>query len=361
MIRKSLLAIAALLTAGLPAGAQDGFTYTEASDLTLVNRLFDNTPNPYVRLDTVRFKGFTPSENGQVRMSTGIAVAFKTDAGSIRVLTKYAHAARPNDTNGISARGYDLYIRKDGEWLYAASNCQAEGHFDEPLNLISGLGDRMHECLLYLPLNSEVYSVKIGIPEGAQIEAMPNPFRHRVAVFGSSFTQGASTTRSGMLYIGQLERMTGVEFLSLGCCGNSKLQSYFAEALAEVECDAFLFDAFSNPGSQQIRERLFPFIEIIRAKHPDTPLIFQSTIRREGRNFNLDSDRREMVRQAVVDSLMNIAMKRYNDIYYIHPNATAPDHNASVDGTHPSNYGYTLWAESIRKPVLKILRKYGLR
>ena len=30
-------------------------------------------------------------------------------------------------------------------------------------------------------------------------------------------------------------------------------------------------------------------------------------------------------------------------------------------GIHPDNYGYTLWAKSIEKPVLKILKKYGIR
>ena len=36
-------------------------------------------------------------------------------------------------------------------------------------------------------------------------------------------------------------------------------------------------------------------------------------------------------------------------------------HSTSVDGIHPSDYGYTLWAQSIRKPILKILKKYGIR
>jgi lysophospholipase L1-like esterase len=33
----------------------------------------------------------------------------------------------------------------------------------------------------------------------------------------------------------------------------------------------------------------------------------------------------------------------------------------SVDGTHPGDYGYTLWAKSIEKPLLKILEKYGIK
>ena len=30
-------------------------------------------------------------------------------------------------------------------------------------------------------------------------------------------------------------------------------------------------------------------------------------------------------------------------------------------GLHPDNYGYTLWAQSIEKKVVKILKKYGIR
>lgn len=38
--------------------------------------------------------------------------------------------------------------------------------------------------------------------------------------------------------------------------------------------DAMVFDAFSNPSAQMIRERLIPFIARIREKLPTTPLIF---------------------------------------------------------------------------------------
>ena len=61
------------------------------------------------------------------------------------------------------------------------------------------------------------------------------------------------------------------------------------------------------------------------------------------------------------DSLMKIAVKKYPDVYYITPVAHSKDHNATVDGTHPDNYGYTLWAQSIEKKVVKILKKYGIR
>ena len=57
---------------------------------------------------------------------------------------------------------------------------------------------------------------------------------------------------------------------------------------------------------------------------------------------------------------MAIACARYADVYYILPDATSPEHDTSVDGIHPGDHGYALWARSIEGPVLAILRKYGM-
>ena len=339
------------------ASAQE-LIYTEASDLTLTGKLID-TPNPYHRVDTVRFKGFTKSENNQVRNSAGIAVAFRTNSPTISVLTKYGDVGWPNNTGGYSARGYDLYIRRDGQWIWAGAGCP--GDLEKPFNLISGMDGTMKECLMYLPILSEEHSVKIGVTEGSVLEPLSNPFRGRIGIFGSSFTHGISTSRAGMAYPAIFSRETGLQMLSLGCSGNCKLQDYFADVLAAADVDAFVFDSFSNPSPEQIKERLFPFIEKVQAAHPGKPLIFQRTIYREWRNFNKRTADYEARRIAVADSLMKIACKKYKDVYYIHPSASAPDHETTQDGTHPSDRGYQLWARSIEKPVKKILRKYGIR
>lgn len=359
------IAIMMLSLAAVTMSAQKNpvkYNFTEASDLTMVGKLMTDTPNPYHRVDTVRFKGFTPGENKQVRMSAGLAVAFKTDSKTITVKTKYLDRGFPTNTGGLAARGYDLYIKKDGKWLWAASKVTHDQKPDDNVVLIGNLDGSMHECLMYLPILSEEKSIQIGVNEDAVIEAIENPFRHRIGIFGSSFTHGISTSRAGMSYPDQLSRMTGLQFLSLGCSGNCKLQPYFADVLCAADVDAFVFDSFSNPTPEQIKERLFPFIEKVQAAHPGVPMIFQKTIYRESRNFNTGNDKNEARRMEVVDSLMNIAVKNYPDVYYVTATcATAPNHETSVDGTHPSDYGYTLWAESVRKPIVKILRKYGIR
>ena len=216
--------------------------------------------------------------------------------------------------------------------------------------------------MLYLPIYSELYSLKIGVEKGATIEPLESPFRYRVGIFGSSFTHGISTTRSGMSYPMQLMRWTGIQFLSLGCSGNCKMQPYFADVLCDADVDALVFDAFSNPDAKMIEERLFPFIEKIQKAHPDIPLIFLQTIRRESRNFDTKNDKNEQEKQDTAARLMKEACRKYKNVYFIDTcNAANKIQETSADGVHPSDYGYSLWAKSIEKPLLKILKKYGIK
>lgn len=221
--------------------------FTEASALTLVGKLFTDTPNPYHRLDTIKYKGFTARENSQVRESSGIAVAFRTNSTSLRVKTVFGEKENPSNSTSISANGYDLYVLKDGKWLWAASGPRNRKF--EDISIVSHLDGEMKECLLYLPLFSELRSVKIGVEEGAALEAIPNPFKYRIAVYGSSFTQGVGTSRSGMAYPAQLSRETGLQMLSLGCSGNCKMQPYFVSALEDVDADCFLFESHRGRNS----------------------------------------------------------------------------------------------------------------
>lgn len=360
---KRILIFAALLmyfSAAAQNSKDSGFTFTEASSLNLIGKILEDTPNPYHRVDTCRYKGFTRGENEQVRCSAGLAVLFRTDSPVISVKGEYGYYNMGPNTMGIALRGFDLYIKRDGEWVYAASKTGTPGK-DDNVVLIKGMDNSMKECMLYLPIYSEMYSVKIGVREGSVIESLESPFRHRIAIFGSSYTQGISISRPGMSYPMQFMRHTGLQLLSLGCSGNCKMQPYFADVLADTDVDAMIFDAFSNPSAELIRERLFPFIERMKESHPGIPLIFMQTIYREGRNFDIESNRVEQAKMDMAAELMKEAVKKYDDVYFIIPDTGENARESSVDGTHPSDMGYLGWARSIEKPILKILKKYGIR
>jgi len=362
---------AAILLSSLSLYAQkvnlDDLKYVEATDLTIVGKLMPGkTANPYHRVDTTLYKGFTTRENYLVRMTSGMACCFKTNSRCIYVKSVYGQSDNPVNTNFISAKGYDLYVHDGTYWVWAGSGY-------EPKKTATLLVEDMpeqeqdREFLLYFPTYSEMISIKIGVEPDARITAVPNPFRHRIAIWGSSYTHGSSTSRAGMAYPAQLSRMTGFELLSLGCSGRCMLQDYFCDVLCDVEADAFIFDSFSNPKADMIKERLVPFIDRMIKAHPGVPLIFQQTIYRERRNFNAKHEAQEKAKMEMAASIFKEikstqrGREKYKDVYFIIPEACPKSHEASVDGVHPDNYGYTLWAESIKGPVTRILNKYGIK
>lgn len=334
--------------------------YIDALHLNLIGKIAPTT-EPYHRVDTIKYKGFTPYQNTLVHESSGLMLSFKTNTSQLKIKTYCKWIAKNTNMTGTTMYGYDLYIKKNGKWLFAAANATNKGNGAE-LNLISHMDNTEKECLLYLPLFSVVDSIRLGIDSDATITAVPNPFRHRIVVFGSSFTHGTCTNRPGMSYPKILERNTGLYIMNLGVSGNSMLQQSFAHVLADADADAFIFDAFSNPNAQMIEERFDSFVKTIRDSHPTAPLIFMQTIYREQRNFDKKCDSIEQEKMCMAEKVVKRAMLKDKNIYFLNPqNMTGNDHLTSTDGIHPSDFGYYRWAVTIQPLILNILKRYNIK
>lgn len=356
------LSVFSMLFAGISAFGAAKYQYTEATALNVFNKLMP-TENPWHRLDVAKYPGMTRSEQVQAKNCTGMSIAFRTNSPVIGVRAILSDYPNGDISPNLSIRGFDLYTLDSGRWEWAGSRWLS-GTRDEKQEavLLSNASGETREYILNLPMRSELASLEIITAAGSTIEASEAPFRSHIAVFGSSFTHGAGVSSPGMAYVSQLSRMTGLNFINMGFSGNSRLQPYFAKALAEADVDAYVFDSFSNPSIDQIKERLFPFIETIRAAKPGVPMIFMKTIRRQSRDFNVKNEKAEARRMEVADSLMKIAVKKYDDVYWVtSTDASSTECSTTTDGTHPNDYGYLLWAESVKKPICKILRKYGIR
>ena len=126
--------------------------------------------------------------------------------------------------------------------------------------------------------------------------------------------------------------------------------------------DAFIFDTFSNPKAAEINERYNEFVDIVRAAHPGVPMIFLQTERRESRNFNTAVEKSETEKQKAAEEMVKARMKTDKDIYFISSeDFLGKDHNATVDGSHPSDLGFTYMLQSITPKIQKILKKYGIK
>ena len=139
------MAILLTISASAQTSGKPAFVYTEASELTLTGKLHTDTPNPYHRVDTVRYKGFTPTENFQVRMSSGIAVAFRTNSSAISIQTFCSKEIVQDDLAPVALSLVPAFQRI-GEIVGLVSDAERllaqipYGIFDVILEALGGLG-----------------------------------------------------------------------------------------------------------------------------------------------------------------------------------------------------------------------------
>lgn len=350
-----LLTLLSLLGSGTRAWSQpvSKDRLVNASELTLIGKAM-STEHPFHRVDTAVYKGLTASENQQARSTAGMALVFSTNSSFIDVRARYIWEHQKDNMTGMASSGFDLYIKDGGKWIYAGTGVARDR--SQAVRIVSDMDTTLKECLLYLPVYSELGTLEIGVDTEAVIRSIPNPFTVKTVFFGSSFTQGTAASRPGMSYPMQLQRYLNLDVCNLGFAGNSKLQPYFADILADVQADAFVFDAFSNPTAAVIKERLAPFIEKLVKAHPHTPLVFVETIHRAKANFNKKVMADEAAKRTAARRIMEGFVKRYPNVYLVaDPLPAQQTGDTSADGVHPSDMGYQLWAQHLSKQLIKLL------
>lgn len=362
---KIILLIASLLFPVVVLGQNNkAYRYVDASELNIIGKLFP-TSKPFTRVDTEVYKFNNKTIDSYAEHSTGVAVLFKTNSRNISAKWVTSDANSGANMTAIVCKGLDLYIRENGSWVFAgvgSPNMKQYPHDVHEKLIVGNMGEGVKECLLYLPLFDKVDSLAIGVDESAFIESMENPFKYKIVFKGSSITHGASASRPGMSYPARFGRDYGFNVCNLGFSGSSKLQKEFAHVLADAQADAFVLDVFSNPQADIIYERFDEFVDIIRAAHPDTPLIFLQTERRETRNFNVGSEAKEEAKQQAAEEVVRRRRLIDKNIHFIDSEGfLGGDHIATVDGTHPNDIGFSRMLDCIAPVILEILSAYGIR
>lgn len=365
MLMKKILSTAIAAFMVLSLNAQQT-RYYNAAGLNVIGKPIPTTKD-FTRIDTSAYRFNDEVIEEYACHSTGLAVLFATDSPFIKAKWQTSPKNASENMTAIAQKGLDLYIRQDGEWVFAGvgrPKMEKGPDYDKHSGtIVKSMAPGRKECLLYLPLYDRLDSLFIGVAEDAYIEPVENPFKYRIVVKGSSVTHGLAASRPGMTYAARFGRDNGFYCFNLGFSGLSRLQPEYAEYLADIEdVDAFVFDAFSNPSAELINENFDRFVDIIRAAHPDTPLIFMQTERRESRNFDTWREDFETKKQAAAEQEIRERMKTDRHIYFIPSDEfLGHDHIATSDGSHPTDLGFTRMLDSIEPKILKILRKYGIK
>lgn len=331
--------------------------YVEGSKLTLLGKAHP-TPNVYHRVDTATFKDMPLIVKKIYAYSAGIAIAFETNSRKITAKWSTVDHLTSSNLTAIADKGLDLYIKKDGKWVFAGVG-SPRGNSTET-TIVQNMDESVKECILYLPLYDEIRSLEIGVEENSDIRPMGNPFRGKVVLYGSSILNGSSASRPGMAYPSRMGRNTGINFINLGVSGNAKMERSVVDMLSSIECDLFVLDCVPNPSPNQIRERTDYLVRKIRETHPKTPIILIQGPIRESGNFDLKA--REHVRrqnETFKEEYKKLIQSGVKDLFFIEGDFLGTDHEGTIDGVHPNDLGFDRFLKIIEPRIIEIWNKYA--
>ncbi|WP_291528369.1 SGNH/GDSL hydrolase family protein [Bacteroides sp. UBA939] len=350
-----------LFTAGLllAMSANAQILYHDASAFPLLGKATDATLTRYERLpDSLEHISRKPLWD-LGRNSAGLAVRFRSNSTRIAAKWEVRNSMNMNHMTPTGIKGLDLYCLQDGKWVFAGSG-RPQGKVNEA-TMVRNMAPEEREYLLFLSLYDGVTSLSIGVDSLSVIEqpAVDLPVREKPVVFyGTSILQGGCATRPGMAHTNILERWLNRECINLGFSGNALLDLEIAEVIASVDASMFVLDFVPNATVEQMKERAEKFYSIVRAKHPDTPILFVEDPVFPNSRFDRKLAQEVASKNETIAAIFRSLKKRgEKNIYFLSSkDILGHDGEATVDGIHLTDLGFVRYAEILYPLIKKRIR-----
>lgn len=316
------------------------------------------TKAPFDRLPAKAEKIVRKPVWGLSRHSAGLCVRFITDATTLYATWKLTSSrlAMPHmPATGVS--GLDLYVRtKSGKWRWLAVGRPKKQ--ENTARLFAGIPEGKREFLLYLPLYNGVQSVEIGIPKSASIWTAVRRKTKPILFYGTSITQGGCASRTGMVHTAILGRRLNRSIINLGFSGNGRMEKEMAELFTELDPAVFVLDCLPNMNGKMVSERVVPFVNILRRKRPETPILLVED-RRYTDSFLIESKRRRNAenRKALRNAIVALQSAGVKHLYYLSGDKLlGDDGEGTVDSSHPTDLGFMRQADAFEQILRKLLK-----
>jgi hypothetical protein len=288
------------------------------------------------------------------RASSGLTARFITNSTRITVRWELINDVRMNHMAETGSKGIDLYFKTRDGWQYL--NTARPGGKVNDFLLISNMTEEKREYKLYLPLYDGVTKLEIGIDSSCFIEKPVRVSRKPIVFYGTSITQGGCASRPGMVHTSIISRKLNTECINFGFSGNGKMEIPIAELISEIDPLFYIIECTANMSPEEIHTNSIPLVEIIRSKHPATPIVFAECLMFE-KSFLDEKSRNDIqARNDMLKSEFRQMSKRgFRNIYYIeNKGATGYDHEATVDGVHFTDLGFMRYADFLISKFKKL-------
>lgn len=342
-----------------PARSADGINWFDIRDLGVEGQGWSDVKAPFDRLPATAEKTVRGAVWNLSRHSAGMAVRFVTDATTIHAHWKLnsASLAMPHmPATGVS--GLDLYVKHNDRWRWIANGRPTKQ--ENNIRILSGISKGTREYLLYLPLYNGVQLVEVGVPTENTLSIAPSRASgHKPIIFyGTSITHGACASRPGMVHTAILGRWLDAPVINLGFSGNGRMEAEVATLMAELDVSMFVIDCLPNIGAADVTSRTEPLVNILREKHPTTPIVLVED-RSYADSFLVTAkrERNETSRVALKAAYDRLIAGGDKNLYYIEGEGMiGNDDEGTVDTSHPNDLGFMRQAEAFREVLEPLLK-----
>ncbi len=288
---------------------------------------------------------------------SGGRIRFRTNSTVLAIRLEYPEPPSMKNMHAFGQTGVDLYA--DGIYRGTAiADQDAKPGKTKEHTYYKDQPRTDREITLYLPLYMPAKVLGIGLDAEARIErARPFGMKMPIVFYGTSITQGGCASRSGMSYQAILGRMLNIDFVNLGFSGNGLGELELARTVAEVDASCFVLDfAQNNPTIGSLAQAYGPFLQTIRNKHPEAPILVITPIYSAREAWSRDArleGMRELIRKVAAERIA--AGDRHLEILEGTDLIGPLRGDGLVDGTHPNDLGFQWMAEGLASRLSKLL------
>jgi hypothetical protein len=307
--------------------------------------------NPYDRLPASLKSSVREPVWDLSKCSAGLSVRFRTNSTKIAVKWTLLKNFRMNHMADTGVKGIDLYFNNDGDFQYlntARPKVKDVEYSAENEYLVAqNLSGEMREYKLYLPLYDGITDLQVGIDSSGVFAKSEKPNAGSVVFYGTSITQGGCASRPGMAHTNIISRKLNLDVINLGFSGNGMMEAPINELISSFDPLFYVIECLPNMDADLVTQRSVPLVETIRAKHPETPILFVENFHYD--NAVLDPFATTQIEEknaALREQYQRIQEAGHKNVYYIEStNATGADHEGTVDGVHFTDLGFLRYAD----------------
>jgi len=161
-----------------------------------------------------------------------------------------------------------------------------------------------------------------------------------------------------MTYEAILGRELNVDFINLGFGGAGKAEANVVDLINSIPACCYVFDLGKSYGMQD-KTAYKRMLQMVRASHPDTPLVcvtpITSSLETHSEEYSQRSVHTRTVMREAVEELLQAGDKK---LYLLEgPDLLGlEDHDGlSRDGVHPTDFGYSLIARRLTPTLKQVL------